>query len=145
MTRRVALIIVAAIAGLAVSCFLMIQLIPFGRTHSNPPVVAEPAWPDPAVRDLAVRACFDCHSNETKWPWYADVAPVSWALDLDVIRGRRELNFSEWNGNPRRLRDLSRVVQEGRMPPLTYILTHPAAKLSAAEKAQLQAGLAGLK
>ena len=144
MTRRI-IFIVAAVAGLSVFCCAAIQLIPFGRTHTNPSVVAEPNWPDPSVRALAVRACFDCHSNETRWPWYADVAPVSWVVDLDVLRARRELNFSEWNGNSRRLRELARVVQDGQMPPLTYVLTHPAAQLSAAEKAQLQAGLAALK
>jgi hypothetical protein len=143
MPRRL-IFIIAAVAGLAVVCLLAIQLIPFGRTHANPSVVAEPNWPDPAVRDLAVRACFDCHSNETKWPWYANVAPVSWVVDLDVLRGRRALNFSEWNGSPRRLRELSRIVQEGEMPPFTYVITHPGAKLSAAEKAQLAAGLAAL-
>jgi hypothetical protein len=144
MTRRLVLII-AAFVGLAVVCLLAIQLIPFGRTHTNPPVIAEPAWPDPAVRALAVRACFDCHSNETRWPWYADVAPASWVLDFDVIRGRRALNFSEWGINQRGLRDLSRIMQEGEMPPFTYVITHPGAQLSAAESAQLEAGLAGLR
>lgn len=144
MPRRIILII-AAVGGLAVICLLAIQLIPFGRTHTNPPVVAEPAWPDPAVRALAVRACFDCHSNESRWPWYADVAPISWVVELDVLRGRRELNFSAWDGNSRRVRELSRIVQEGEMPPLTYVLTHPGARLSAAEKAQLAAGLGALK
>jgi hypothetical protein len=144
MTRRI-LLIIAALAGLALVCLLAIQLIPFGRTHNNPPVIAEPSWPDQAVRALAVRACFDCHSNETKWPWYADVAPASWVLDLDVLRGRRALNFSEWNSNNRRLGELSRIVQEGEMPPLTYVLTHPGAQLSAAERAQLGAGLAALR
>jgi hypothetical protein len=143
MPRRI-LLVVAALAGLAVFCLLAIQVIPFGRTHTNPPVVSEPTWPDPAVRALAVRACFDCHSNQTRWPWYADVAPMSWVLDLDVLRGRRELNFSEWNPNSRRVRELSRIVQEGEMPPLTYVLTHPGAKLSAAERAQLAQGLAAL-
>jgi hypothetical protein len=143
MTRRI--IIVAAVAGLAVVCSLAIQLIPFGRTHTNPPVVAEPNWPDPAVRALAVRACFDCHSNETRWPWYADVAPMSWVLELDVLRGRREMNFSEWGGRERGARELARIVAEGEMPPATYVLTHPGAQLSAAEKAQLEAGLSGLQ
>lgn len=144
MTRRI-IFVIAAVAGLAVSCMLAIQLIPFGRTHSNPPVVAEPNWPDPAVRDLAVRACFDCHSNESKLPWYADVAPASWVVELDVLRGRRELNFSEWTGSSRRSHELSRIVQEGEMPPFTYVITHPGAKLSAAERARLVAGLAALK
>ena len=57
--------------------FLAIQLVPYGRTHTNPPVTAEPAWDSPQTRALAVRACFDCHSNETVWPWYTSIAPIS--------------------------------------------------------------------
>ena len=71
---------------------LAIQLIPYGRAHANPPVLAEPAWDSPATRDLAVRACFDCHSNETVWPWYSNIAPVSWLVQRDVDGGRNKAN-----------------------------------------------------
>ena len=53
-----------------IGAFLLIQVIPYGRDHSNAPVTAEPAWNSPRTRELAVAACFDCHSNETEWPWY---------------------------------------------------------------------------
>lgn len=143
MTRRI-LIIMAALAAVALALLLAIQLIPFGRTHTNPPVTAEPAWPDPSVRALAVRACFDCHSNETRWPWYANIAPVSWVVEFDVLRGRRSLNFSQWGSQSRGLRELPRILSEGEMPPVSYLLTHPQANLSAAEKASLEQGLAAL-
>ena len=68
------MIVVAVLAGL----FLAIQFVPYGRDHSNPPVIGEPTWNSPETRALAVRACFDCHSNETVWPWYSNIAPVSW-------------------------------------------------------------------
>jgi hypothetical protein len=61
----------------AVGAFLAIQLVPYGRDHTNPPGTGEPSWDTPATRALAKQACFDCHSNETEWPAYASVAPVS--------------------------------------------------------------------
>src|SRR3954469_5582449 len=81
--RRVLLGSAKALGILAV-LFGLIQLIPYGRTHSNPSVNVEPPWDSPRTRELAVRACFDCHSNHTKWPWYADVAPFSWVVQKDV-------------------------------------------------------------
>src|SRR5215831_3235209 len=80
-----------------IPALVLIQLIPFGREHTNPPVTQEPAWDSPGTRELAKRACFDCHSNETVWPWYSRVAPVSWLTQRDVNGGRRHVNFSEWN------------------------------------------------
>ena len=63
---------------------ILIQLIPFGRVHTNPPKAGEPAWNSPSTRELVRRTCFDCHSNETTWPWYSNVAPASWLLQRDV-------------------------------------------------------------
>ena len=77
--------------------FLLIQLIPVWLWQTNPPVRAEPAWPNQETRALAVRACFECHSNETRWPLYSRIAPMSWLVTSDVLRGRDELNFSEWD------------------------------------------------
>ena len=71
-----------------------IQLVPYGRDHANPAVVADAPWPDAATRELAVDACYACHSNETDWPWYSNVAPMSWLVQRDVEDGRDELNFS---------------------------------------------------
>lgn len=121
-----------------------IQLVPYGHDHSNPLVVREPAWNSPQTRQLAARACFDCHSNETVWPWYANVAPVSWLVQSDVDEGREHLNFSDWQ-HGRKKKDIARkirkLIAEGDMPPLPFRLMHPAARLTAAEKRELIQGL----
>lgn len=122
-----------------VIAFVVIQLLPIGRNHANPPVTKEPEWPSPEVRALAVRACFDCHSNETKWPWYSSVAPVSWLVSHDVDEGRRELNFSEFDQRQRHAKDAAEEVREKEMPPAIYFPMHPEAKLTDAERQQLVA------
>lgn len=119
---------------------VVIQLVPYGRDHANPPVTAEPAWDSPETRALAVAACFDCHSNETVWPWYSNVAPVSWLVQRDVDEGREKLNFSEW-GRPQEADEAGETVREGEMPPRQYLITHPEARLSDVELATLAAGL----
>lgn len=118
---------------------LLIQLVPYGRDHDSPPVVAEPAWDSPQTRELTVRACFDCHSNETVWPWYSNIAPVSWLMQRDVDEGREHLNYSEWN-RPQEGGEVAESVREGSMPPRFYLLTHPDARLTDAEIAALAAG-----
>jgi hypothetical protein len=77
----------------------------------------EPRWDGPATRALAVRACYDCHSNETVWPWYSHVAPVSWLTQRDVAEGRRKLNFSEWDRGQKEARESGKTVRKGTMPP----------------------------
>ena len=123
--------------------FGVLQLVPYGRDHTNPAVVREPAWNRPATRALAVRACFDCHSNETRWPWYAHVAPVSWLVQRDVDVGRREVNFSEWDRPYEEAGESAETVLEGEMPPSTYLLLHPSVRLTAEEKRALADGLTG--
>jgi hypothetical protein len=126
--------------GAAIVVFLLIQLIPVKRT--NPPVLSEPNWDSPETRALAQVACFDCHSNETKWPWFTKIAPGSWLVYRDVTSGRERLNFSEWGvGRPRELGELSEAINGGSMPPWYYTLMHPNAKLSASEKQALILGL----
>jgi hypothetical protein len=120
---------------------LVAQLVPYGRDHTNPPVVAEPLWDSSQTRELAVRACFDCHSNETVWPWYSNIAPLSWLVQRDVDEGREELNFSEWN-RPQKGDEAAETVREGSMPPRSYLLTHPDARLTDVEMAMLTDGLA---
>jgi len=120
---------------------LLIQVVPYGRDHSNPPVIQEPSWDSPRTRELAVRACFDCHSNETRWPWYAHVAPVSWLLQWDVDEGRRIVNFSEWHRTYEEASESAETVIEGEMPPWYYLPLHPSAKLSSEEKQELIRGL----
>ncbi|HWU39596.1 MAG TPA: heme-binding domain-containing protein [Candidatus Acidoferrum sp.] len=121
----------------------VIQIVPYGHDHANPAVRQEPAWDSPSSRGLAVRACYDCHSNQTVWPWYAHVAPVSWLLQRDVDTGPHRLNFSEWDRPQRgtRPQSIDRRIQRGSMPPWYYIPMHPQAKLSDAEKQALMRGL----
>ena len=121
---------------------LAIQLIPYGRAHANPPVLAEPAWDSPATRDLAVRACFDCHSNETAWPWYSNIAPVSWLVQRDVDGGRNKANWSEWGRHPGdESSESAETVREGSMPPGAFTLIHSEARLTDQEMDTLVAGL----
>jgi mono/diheme cytochrome c family protein len=118
--------------------FLVIQLVPFGKDHSNPAVKSEPAWDSADTRALAKRACFDCHSNETIWPWYSKIAPVSWLVAADVEEGRAQMNFSDWNrGRQPSTSEIIGELEEGGMPPFQYPLMHPEAKLTAAEKQAL--------
>jgi hypothetical protein len=120
---------------------LVIQVLPFGRPRTNPPVTAEPAWDSPETRALAVRACFDCHSNETRWPWYAWVAPASWLVTKDVAAGRKHLNLSEWDREQRHADDAAEELRSGEMPLWFYVPLHPGAHLSPAEKERLARGL----
>jgi hypothetical protein len=128
--------------GLFAGLFVLLQAAPYGRAHSNPSVTGEPSWDSPETRALAVRACYDCHSNGTKWPWYSHVAPVSWLVQRDVDQGRSALNFSEWNRPQEEAGEAAEAVQEGEMPLRAYLLTHPAARLSDAERQTLIRGLA---
>ena len=127
-----------------VAGFLLIQLVPYGRNHTNPPVQSEPNWDSPETRALAVTACYDCHSNETNWDrWYESVAPASWLVQHDVEDGRQRVNFSEWNegGKPRETDELWEVLQRSSMPPIQYLILHSEAKLTSAQVDQLIAGL----
>jgi len=87
------------------------------------------------------RACFDCHSNETVWPWYSNIAPVSWLVQRDVNGGRRHLNFSEWAIPQRHAKDVAEQVREGEMPPWFYLPMHPNARLTNTEKQALIEGV----
>ena len=135
---------ILVIGGIAiVAIFLLIQLVPYGRDHNNPLVVQDPNWDSPQTRALAKRACFDCHSNETVWPWYSNIAPVSWLVYRDTVEGREFLNFSEWGSGRSReaTEEAPEIVLEGEMPPVQYLPTHPDARLTDAEKQALAAGL----
>jgi len=142
--RKFTLIVIAALAAV----FLLLQLVPYGHAHNNPPVVAEPNWDSPQTRELAARACFDCHSNETAWPWYSNIAPVSWLTQRHVMEGREHLNFSDWNqsheehgGEAHEVEELGETVLEGEMPLRSFLLIHPEARLTDAERQALADGL----
>jgi hypothetical protein len=137
MLKRIVLIVVVA----AIVVFVVMQLVPYGKQHTNPPVVLEPKWDSTETRALAKKACFDCHSNETVWSEYTSIAPGSWLIYHDVVEGRDQFNFSNWQAQPKKYEKLAEVINEGVMPPPQYLLLHPDARLSASEKQQLVAGL----
>jgi len=121
---------------------LAIQLIPYGRDHTNPRTVQEIKWNTPATRVLAQEGCLDCHSNLTNWPWYTSIAPVSWLTQHDVDAGRAKLNFSEWQRpQDADLQDVIEAIRGKGMPPLQYRLVHSTARLTDAQRQQLEQGL----
>jgi hypothetical protein len=134
MKRAAMILFLVGVLGL-----LLIQLVPYGRDHTNPDVVSEPDWDSAATRAYAVTACFDCHSNETKWPWYSNIAPMSWLVQRDVDEGRRHLNLSTWS--PGQGAEMAEMLSSGKMPPFQYQLAHPEARLSDADKAAFIEGL----
>ena len=135
---RLLLVFFAATIG----TLIVIQAIPYGKNHTNPPINGEPAWSSPRTRELMVRACFGCHSNEVEYPSYASVAPISWVVQSHIDEGRSKVNYQEWNSGERG-EDTIEVIQNGSMPPSFYTTfgRHPEAKLSKAEVAELIAGL----
>jgi mono/diheme cytochrome c family protein len=122
--------------------FVAIQFIPYGRAHDNPPVTQAVEWDSNRTEKLFDDACADCHSNETEWPWYSNVAPQSWLVQRDVDAGRQELNLSELDREQDEIKDLIEVVADDEMPPRRYTFLHPEARLSEAEKQRLIDGLA---
>ncbi len=142
--KRPMLITCLVIVGLCLCITAAGQTLISTRGHTNPPVVSEPAWDSSETRQLAKRACFDCHSNETTWPWFTNVPPLSLLVLNDVREGRDHLNFSNWQsggGRNRETREIPEVVMEGSMPPLLYLTMHPEARLTPEEKAALARGL----
>lgn len=124
---------IALAAGVVLAA---IQVVPVSRT--NPPVTSAVTAP-PAVAAILERACFDCHSHETRWPLQAYLAPVSWLVAHDVSEGREELDFSAWDRVDlgKVARKLPEEVGEGEMPPWIYLVAHPSARLSDAERTTL--------
>ncbi len=135
--------IIGVVAVIGLVTFIAIQLVPVQET--NPPVVSEPKWDSPQTKELAQRACYDCHSNQTKWPWYSQVAPMSWLVADHVNEGRQKLNFSEWQvnqgGEGPEPDEIVEKVEEGEMPIKSYLLMHPEARLTDTEMATLVGGL----
>jgi hypothetical protein len=132
---------VAKYLGAVVVLLLGAQLVRFERT--NPPVNSD--LPAPAgVHDLLRRACYDCHSNETRWPWYSGVFPLSWLIHRDVVQGRQRLNFSDWGDyaedpgtKSHKLDEIAKAIDEQNMGPWYYRLLHPDARLDGPERAAL--------
>jgi len=135
----------ALVLGVSVLLFAAIQLVPYGRNHANPPDGSLVAFDSPATEDLAKRACYDCHSNRTKWPWYSNIAPLSWRIQKHVDEGREKLNLTAFDPAAKEMSEAAgeagETVTKGEMPPNDYLLAHPEARLTVAEKKTLVAGL----
>ncbi len=129
--------ILLGLAGAASIGLLAIQFVPVD--YINPPIRGIPRWDSPRTEALARRACYDCHSNETRWPAYSRVAPLSWWIVAHVRDGRSHLNFSE---PPYEEADeAAEELMEGEMPLRSYVLAHAEARLTPAETQQLAEGL----
>lgn len=139
-TRKLALFL-----GVPVLLFAALQLVPYGRNHAAPADGQIVQFDSPATQKLAERACFDCHSNRTRWPWYASIAPISWRIQSHVDEGREALNFTALNTaseeGAEAAGEAGETVAKGEMPPNDYLLLHPEARLTAAEKDALVKGL----
>jgi len=131
--------------------FLVVAVLIVGQAirpeRTNPPVTGEIVAP-PEIRSILKNTCYNCHSNETVWPWYSQVAPASWLVADDVGDGRQELNFSTWSAyatkkKAKKLKKAVEEIEEGEMPPWYYLPLHPEARLSEAEKSALKAWLKG--
>lgn len=132
-TKLFAAVLITAVA---------IQFIPYGKDHTNPPIISEPTWDSPRTKELFNSACADCHSHQTKYPWYSNIAPISWLLAHDVEEGREHFNVSAWGAQKKNEgKDAAKEVREGEMPLWFYLPTHPQAKLSDPEKQELINGL----
>jgi hypothetical protein len=136
----------AAVRGALLAVVVGLTAVQFVRPDtSNPPVDhAKSLWADrsvdPKVAGILRRACADCHSHETKWPWYARVSPMSWMMDRHVKDGRAKLNFSDWSGSSQdQAEEIYDSVAKGKMPMQGYLLLHPEARLSKADQETLQA------
>jgi len=119
-------------AALLAALILLIQLVPVEKT--NPPIESDLVAPV-QVKNILQRACYDCHSHETRWPWYSRIAPVSWWLAAHVTEGRADLNFSQWplfdlETRGLFLRDIEKQLLDGTMPLWSYVVGHREARLS---------------
>lgn len=125
-----------------IGLFILIQLLPIGRDHTNPPIEAEPQWDSPKTKALFDRACVDCHSHTTKWPWYSNIAPLSWIISDHVIEGREHFNVSLWGiQKENEGEEAAEELEKGEMPIFGYTITHPEARFSKEEKQRLTEGL----
>lgn len=136
MKRRLGLV-AAGLLGL----LLLAQAIPYGRAHAHKRPTRSVRFDSASTRVLVADACADCHSYETKWRWYSNIAPASWLVQHDVDDGRTSLNFSTWNRPQPSVDEVAEAVLSGSMPPVQYKVAHPAARLTKAERRQLADGL----
>lgn len=145
MSRRMKMIL--GVIALAIVGFLVIQILPLGNViptlqfPGNPAVEQQIQWDSPQTEQLARAACYDCHSNETVYPWYANVAPVKWLVYHDINEGRERMNFSTWQMREFDVDTMVDMIEKGQMPKSVYLPMHPEARFTAEQKAQLIAGI----
>jgi mono/diheme cytochrome c family protein len=95
-----------------------VQFVPYGKNHTNPAVTATPTWDSPKTKEYFIRACTNCHSNQTTWPWYSSIAPASWLIQRDVDEGREHFNVSEYDPHSsRKAKEAEEEVLSKEMPP----------------------------
>jgi hypothetical protein len=139
--------ILLGIVAMIVIGFIGLQLIPPEKVFpdykypGNPAIDPQFQWDSPQTEQLARAACYDCHSNETRYPWYSHIAPVSWLLYRDINVARDNLNFSTWNKQEIDVDDIINQIEQGAMPKSNYLPLHPEAQLTTEQKAELIAGL----
>lgn len=131
----------ATIAIGALTLLLLAQAVPYGRSHANPRPTKPVAFVTTHGQRLFTEACGDCHSDLTRWPWYSNVAPMSWLVQNDVNGGRGAFNVSEWDKPQPELGDIVDQVTGGGMPPAQYKLIRSAATLSKGQRSELAAEL----
>lgn len=129
--------------GILAGALLLMQLAPYGHDHGAPPTTKRSDL-GPVAGQIAGGACMDCHSNETRWPWYTNVAPASLLVVNDVKGGREHMNLSRWDQPQPDLGEVEESIDGGGMPPLQYKLIYGRARLSAAERRALIAGFRAL-
>ena len=120
---------------------ILIQFIPYGKNLTNPAIKQEPKWDCPRTRELFMKSCRDCHSNESVYRWYVRIAPVSWLAQYDVDKGREHLNISEWDLSDGKGYSSENMIKSGEMPPWFHLIPHPEMRLSEEEKKELIIGL----
>ena len=125
-----------------IALLALIQLVPYGRSHANPPVTHAVKWDSPRTAKLFSQACQDCHSNLTSWRWYDSIAPASWLVQHDIEDGRQRFNVSEWNRGQPEVGEVVRAITSGSMPPIQYKVVHSGGRLSQAERRLLAHGIA---
>ena len=130
------------VGAVFVAIIIIIQLIPSGRPDTikdNKNDLLLNNLVSDSVSQIFRNACYNCHSNETKYPWYSYVAPVSWLISSDVRKGRKHLNFSEWESyskidKAKHLDDISDEISDNEMPLTIYKIMHRDARLSSEER-----------
>lgn len=131
-----------SIAITSLAAIAILQILPLGPQFINPPISGEPHWDSPRTKELFTRACADCHSHTTTYPWYSNIAPVSWLIAHDINEGREHFNVSAWGTQLKNEGDdAAKEVKEGEMPMWIYTLAHPEARLMDNEKNELIEGL----